>query len=94
MKIENLIGKTAIRTAPNKKGDRSYMTDPRMITDADETHIYTKEGPTEKEWILAADIWNDGNWKEFKRQKCHHTFSKIVGFASCYRCGSKIVRHP
>lgn len=42
MKIKSLVGKSAIRTAPNKIGDHSYMTSHVNIIDADETHIFTK----------------------------------------------------
>lgn len=90
MKIKSLVGKSAIRTAPNKIGDHSYMTSHVNIIDADETHIFTKQGNGSDVHILDCYSWDDDNWNEFKDQECGHEFSKIVGFRFCCKCGSKI----
>ncbi len=40
MKVNELVGKLAIRTAPTERGDHSYMETPILIEKVTDNHIF------------------------------------------------------
>lgn len=64
MKLDKLIGKHAIRTAPGPGGDRTYLSTPVAVDSIVDGVIYIKDISDQNDIkikILEAD-YNDENW--------------------------------
>jgi hypothetical protein len=71
MKVKELVGKQAIRTAPvsygNGNNDYSYTHEPLFILKVTNSHIvYTqKEGFFKDKVHILDGRWNDNNWADY-----------------------------
>lgn len=84
MQAKELIGKIAIRTAPNKRGDWSYTDEPILIVNATDDHIYAKKNDFgDIRELIFNQRFTDDNWELFEKVVPKPWSNEMVGDLCC-----------